>query len=55
MPAPDYGFYIWSAYGVTALVAATLLLWALRDHRAQLRALAAFEEPRSGPGGRSDV
>ncbi|WP_375459138.1 heme exporter protein CcmD [uncultured Enterovirga sp.] len=48
MPGADYGFYIWSAYGVTALAVAALLVRAVFDHRAQLRALARLESPARG-------
>lgn len=36
----EYGFFIWSAYGVTGLTIVALLVWAVLDHRAQVRALA---------------
>ena len=39
----SYAPFIWSAYGATALVVAGLILRAVLDHRAQLRALARLE------------
>ena len=47
--SPDYGVYIWSAYGFTALVVAALLLRAVVDHRVQVSALARLEHD-SEPG-----
>ena len=54
MPAPDYGVFIWSAYGVTGLVVAALLLRAVLDYRAQLKALARLENasPAAPPADR---
>ena len=40
METGRHAAFIWSAYGVTALVAALMVLRAVLDHRAQLRALA---------------
>lgn len=37
---PDYAVYIWSAYGVTGIAVAALVLRAVLDARAQRRALA---------------
>ena len=35
--------FIWAAYGLAALIVLGLILRALLDHRAQLKALARFE------------
>jgi heme exporter protein D len=45
-----YAPFIWSAYGATALVVAGLILRAVLDHRAQLRALARLEASGLGLG-----
>jgi len=47
---PGYAVYVWSAYGATALAVAGLVLRAILDHRAQLRALACFERGDTDPG-----
>jgi heme exporter protein D len=39
----SHPFFITAAYGVTALIVAGLLLRAVLDHRAQVRALADLE------------
>lgn len=38
-----YAFFILGSYGITALVVGGLILRAVLDHRAQLRALEALE------------
>jgi heme exporter protein D len=38
-----YAFFVVGSYAVTALVVAALILRAVLDHRAQVRALAEFE------------
>ena len=43
MDLGPHGFFIITAYAVTALVIAGLILRAVVDHRAQLRALADLE------------
>lgn len=54
MDLGPHGFYIAAAYAVTALIVAGLILRAVLDHRAQIRALADFAERgvarRSAPG-----
>lgn len=52
MPGQDYGFYIWSAYGVTAFAVAALVLHAILDRRAQLQALSRLE---TRPGDRPET
>jgi heme exporter protein D len=39
----SYAFFVLGSYAVTALVVAALVLRAVLDHRAQLRALAELE------------
>ena len=39
MSGSDYGAFIWSAYGASALVVAGLVIRAVLDHRVQVRAL----------------
>lgn len=41
--SPDYGVFIWSAYGFAALAVLGLTLRAVIDHRMQVRALARLE------------
>jgi heme exporter protein D len=43
MDLGPHAFFIWAAYGVTALIVGALILRAVVDHRAQLRSLAALE------------
>lgn len=50
MGGGEYAFYIWSAYGVTGLTVAALLVWAVVDHRAQTRALARLEAVADASG-----
>jgi heme exporter protein D len=50
METGRHAVFIWSAYGLTCLVAFGLVLRAVLDHRAQTRALARLE-PGSGPAG----
>ena len=38
-----YAFFVLGSYAVTALVVAALVLRAVLDHRAQVRALSEFE------------
>ena len=38
-----YAVYVWSAYGAATLAIGALVLHAVLDHRAQLRALARLE------------
>lgn len=44
--AGRHAVFVWSAYGVTALVVAALIAWAVLDGLAQRRALARLEGPR---------
>lgn len=53
MPGAGYGFYIWSAYGVTALAVAALLVHAILDRRAQVRALSRLERRTGGAAGKA--
>ncbi len=39
----SYAFFILGSYGITALVMGALILRAVLDHRAQVRALAELE------------
>ena len=41
--AGRHAVFIWSAYGVTTLIALALVLRAIVDHRAQRRALERLE------------
>jgi heme exporter protein D len=50
--AGRHAIFIWSAYGMTTLVAAGLVLRAVLDHGAQRRALARLEAAMRRPVGR---
>ena len=41
-----YAAYVWSAYGVTAAVMASLLLWCLGDYRRRQRELERLQRDR---------
>ncbi|MDB5559697.1 MAG: hypothetical protein JWQ36_2631 [Enterovirga sp.] len=41
--AGRHAVFIWSAYGITTVIAVALVLRAVLDHRAQRRALARLE------------
>jgi heme exporter protein CcmD len=41
--AARHAVFIWSAYGVTTVIALALVVRAVLDHRAQRRALARLE------------
>jgi heme exporter protein D len=60
MDLGPHAFFIAAAYAATALVVGALIIRAVLDHRAQLRALAELEArgvsrrsraPAAGPGG----
>lgn len=42
-----YGFYIWSAYGISALALGGLTLWVISSYRAAKARLAEFEERKA--------
>lgn len=44
--SPDHAGFIWAAYGATALAVAGLVIRAVLDHRAQVRALSRLEGGR---------
>ncbi|MGA0596960.1 heme exporter protein CcmD [Enterovirga sp. CN4-39] len=50
--AGRHAVFIWSAYGVTTLIALGLVIRAVLDHRAQRRALARLEASGAVPPGR---
>lgn len=54
MDLGPHAFYIAAAYAVTAVIVAALILRAVLDHRAQIRALSALSDRgvarRSDPG-----
>ena len=50
--AGRHAVFIWSAYGVTTLIALALVIRAIVDHRAQRRALARLEAEGAVPPGR---
>jgi heme exporter protein D len=50
--AGRHAVFIWSAYGVTTLIALALVIRAIVDHRAQRRALARLEDAGAVPPGR---
>jgi heme exporter protein D len=50
--AGRHAVFIWSAYGVTTLIALALVIRAVVDHRAQRRALARLEAAGAAPPGR---
>ena len=50
--AGRHAVFIWSAYGVTTLVALALVVRAIVDHRAQRRALARLEAAGAALPGR---
>jgi heme exporter protein D len=47
-----HAVFIWSAYGITTLVALALVIRAVLDYRAQRRALARLEAAGAVPPGR---
>ena len=50
--AGRHAAFIWSAYGVTTLIAVALVVRAVLDYRAQRRALARLEAAGAVPPGR---
>ena len=51
--AGRHAAFIWSAYGVTTVIALALVIRAVLDHRAQRRALARLEQTGMLPAGRN--
>ncbi len=39
-----YAFYVWSAYGLSAVALAGLVVWSLRTHARRKKVLAALQE-----------
>lgn len=49
-----YAFFVWSAYGLTALVTVGLVTWSLLGYRAARMRVADLETATSGEGTRDE-